>query len=233
MSEMSHEARRDELASYLLGALDPGEIADLEQHLSGCEDCRAELERLRPAALMLPETIERVEPPPGLRARVMEEVRADAAAGKAEGAGRRHRPGFWFRPGGLRVAAGLAVFVVLAAVVAGYALRDGDSGGGQTTVEAGQAPGVTAKMVREGDSGTLRLANVRDLPPDEVLQAWVRRGKKVESANVLFVPNPDGTAAAVIDDMSGVNTVMVTAEPRGGSTVPTSKPLISVPVTSS
>ena len=71
MSEMSHDAIRDELASYLLGALDPGELADLERHLAGCEDCRLELERLRPAALALPETVERVEPPPALRARVM------------------------------------------------------------------------------------------------------------------------------------------------------------------
>jgi anti-sigma-K factor RskA len=232
MSEMSHDPWRDDLAPYLLGALDPGEAADLERHLAGCEDCRRELERLRPAVVVLPETVERVAPPPGLRARVMEKVQADAAAEKA----RRAAPGrrrFWLRPGGLRIATGLAVLVVLAAVVAGYEIRDGDSGGGATTVVAGKAPGVTAEMVREGDSGMLRLANVEELPPDEVLQAWVRRGKKVESANVLFVPDADGDAAAVIDDMNGVNAVMVTAEPRGGSKAPTSKPLISIPVSTS
>lgn len=226
MSEMSHDAIRDELASYLLGALDPGELADLERHLAGCEDCRLELERLRPAALALPETVERVEPPPALRARVMEEVSADAAAVP------RRSPARLLRPGGLRVAAGLAVFALLAAIAVGYAIRGVEMDGGATTVVAGKAPGVTAEMVSEGDTGTLRLANVEQLPPDEVLQAWVQRGGVVESAGVLFEPDPKGDAAAAIDDISGVEVVMVTVEPRGGSVAPTSKPLIKVPVTS-
>ena len=233
MSETSHDPRRDDLAAYLLGALDPTEAADLEGHLAGCEECRRELERLRPAALVLPETVERLQPPSGLRSRVMEEVRSDAAVTEGAPAKPRRRWGEWFRPSGLRLAAGLAVFVVLAAVVAGLAVRGGDSGGGTTTAFAGKSPGVTAEMVREGDTGMLRLSNVHQLPPDRVLQAWVQRGKTVESADVLFAPNSDGVAAAVIDDMNGVDIVMVTTEPRGGSTTPTSKPLVSIPVSSS
>jgi hypothetical protein len=58
----------------------------------------------------------------------------------------------------------------------------------------------------------------------------VRRGKRIESAKTLFVPNRDGTATAVIDHMHGVNAVMVTAEPRGGSNYPTSEPIVSVVV---
>lgn len=85
-------------------------------------------------------------------------------------------------------------------------------------------------MVSEGGSGTLHLANLHQLPRDEVLQAWVQRGERVVSAKTLFVPNPDGTATATIDDMSGVSAVMVTAEPRGGSAQPTSEPIVSVSV---
>jgi anti-sigma-K factor RskA len=88
-------------------------------------------------------------------------------------------------------------------------------------------------MVREGEAGTLRMANVEQLPSDEVLQAWVQRGGRVESAGVLFEPDPKGDADAAIDDMSGVEAVMVTVEPHGGSEAPTSKPLISVPINSS
>jgi anti-sigma-K factor RskA len=224
MSERNHESKRDELASYLLGALDPGEAATLEQHLAGCEECRAELDWLRPAALILPETVERMEPPPGLRARIIDEVEADAGAKRA-----RVRAGWTLRSPLLRPAVGLALLALLVAAIAGYAIRDSGSGGGvTTTVVAGKAPGVTAKMVREGDSGTLRLANVHQLPSDEVLQAWVQRGKRIESAKALFVPNRDGTATAVIDDMQGVNTVMVTAEPSGGSDYPTSEPIVSM-----
>ena len=85
-------------------------------------------------------------------------------------------------------------------------------------------------MVRQGDSGALHLANVGELPPGKVLQAWVRRGGRVESAKALFVPNRDGTATAAIDDMEGVEAVMVTAEPRGGSDHPTSASIITVAI---
>ncbi len=220
MNEREHEAHRDELAAYLLGALAPGDAAALERHLAGCEECRTELAWLRPAAQVLPEAVERVEPPPLLRARIMDEVGSGAEP-------ERVRRGFRWSLS-LRPAIGLAVVLLLAAGVAGYAIRDSGSGGDTTTVAAGHAPGVTAKMVREGDSGTLRLANVHQLPTDEVLQAWVQRGKRIESAKALFVPNRDGTATAVIDHMQGVNAVMVTAEPRGGSDSPTSAPIVSV-----
>jgi anti-sigma-K factor RskA len=226
MNERDHDERRDELAAYLLGALDPGEAAALEQHLAGCEECRSELEWLRPAALLLPEAVERVEPSAELRSRIMGEV--------APGAKRRRRGvtlGQRLRTIGLRPAIGLAVVTLFVAAVAGYAVSDRGGGGeAATTVAAGHAPGVTAKLVREGATGTLRLADVHQLPPGKVLQAWVRRGKKIESAKALFVPNREGDATAVIDDMEGVNAVMVTAEPVGGSDYPTSAPIVAVSI---
>lgn len=225
MNEKEHEKRRDDIAAYLLGALEPGEAAEVEQHLAACEECRSELEWLRPAVRTLPESVERVEPPAQLRSRIMAEVEADAGR-KRSGI----RLGGRMRALGLRPAVGLAALALLVAGVAGYAIRDSGSGGGATTVAAGHAPGVTAKMVREGDTGTLRLANVHRLPSSEVLQAWVQRGKGIESAKTLFVPNRDGTATAVIDDMQGVDTVMVTAEPRGGSNYPTSEPIVLVAI---
>ncbi len=226
MSEREHEMRRDELAAYLLGALDPAEAAELERHLAGCEECRAELTWLRPAALTLPESVERIEPPAELRMRIMEEVQADSSqrSGARGGlfSGRRRSI--------LRPAVGFAVVLAIAAGVAGYAIRDSDSGSSSSTVIAGKAPRVRVTMVRTGSVGTLHFAHLHQLPPDEVLQAWVRRGKRVESAKTLFVPNRDGTATAVIDDMRGVNTVMVTAEPRGGSNHPTSEPVVALAI---
>jgi anti-sigma-K factor RskA len=225
MNEREHETRRNDIAAYLLGALEPGEAAAVEQHLAACEECRGELEWLRPAARMLPESVERVEPPVRLRSRIMGEVEADAGQRRSG-----IRLGGRMRALGLRPAVGLAVLALFVAGVAGYSIRDSGPGSSTTTVAAGRAPGVTAKMVRDGDSGTLRLANVHQLPSSEVLQAWVQRGKRVESAKTLFVPNRDGTATAVIDDMQGVSTVMVTAEPRGGSNYPTSEPIVSVAI---
>jgi anti-sigma-K factor RskA len=236
MSERDHEHWREELSAYLLGALEPGEAAELERHLAGCEDCRVELVWLRPAARLLPESVERREAPRQLRTRIMAEVRAEAEGTQSGRSGRRSFGEFWRwiadrSSVSLRPAIGFAAIVLISAGIAAYAIRDGDAGSAATVVVAGKAPGVTAKMVREGDSGTLRLANVSGLRADEVLQAWVRRGERIESAEAsLFVPNRNGAAIAVIEDMQGINAVMVTAEPRGGSDFPTSDPLISVPV---
>ncbi len=227
MSENGHERRSDELAAYLLGALEPGEAAELERHLAGCEECRTELEWLRPAVQLLPESVQRVEAPPQLRGRLMEQVRSEA-----EIATPRHRVRRWSIGGwSLRPAAGLAALVLVVAAVAAYAIGSGDSGGGNTTtVVKGHSPGVVAEVVRDGGSGTLHLANLQQLPSDKVLQAWVERDGRVVSAKTLFVPNQDGTASATIDDMEGVKTVMVTAEPRGGSVQPTSAPIVSVSI---
>jgi anti-sigma-K factor RskA len=228
MSEREHQSRRDDLAAYLLGALEPGEAASLEQHLAGCEECRAELEWLRPAVQTLPEAVEPAEPPAGLRARIMGEIETEIKPERATS-----RFGWKRRSLTLRPLAGLAVIALLAAAVAGYAIRDGgESGSDATTVATGKPPAVTAEMISEGDSGTLRLANLHQLPDDEILQAWVQRGERVESAKTLFVPNPDGTATASIDDMEGVDAVMVTAEPRGGSEQPTGEPIVAVELSS-
>ena len=234
MNETEHDGRRDELAAYALGALDPGEAAELERHLAGCEECRTDLEWLRPAVQLLPESAERLEPPPELRERLMEQVRSEAGPSPAASVGSRSRLGrLGFGEGpALRPLIGLAAIAVVVAVLAGYAISDGtgSGGGGATTVIEGHSPGVIAEVVRQGGTGTLHLTNIHRLPRDEVLQAWVRRGKRVVSAKTLFVPNSDGTASATIDDMHDVNTVMVTAEPRGGSTQPTSVPIVSVAI---
>ena len=74
-----HRRWRAELAAYLLGSLEPDEIEALEGHLEGCERCRDELRWLQPAIDVIPASVPQVEPPPGLRARLMAEVRSDAA----------------------------------------------------------------------------------------------------------------------------------------------------------
>jgi anti-sigma-K factor RskA len=225
MSETDHDRRRDDIAAYLLGALEPGETAELERHVAGCAECEEELQRLRPAVLALPETVERVEAPAAVRGRLMEQVRSEVAGSQPAPAARR--PARW----GPRPLAAFAALALVLAAIGGYAISNSGPGGpGATTVFSGRSPGVTAEMVRDGETGTLRLANLHQLPSDEVLQAWVQRGKRVVSAKALFVPNPDGTATATIDDMQGVSTVMVTAEPRGGSAQPTGAPIVSVSI---
>lgn len=224
MSGTDHERWSEDLTAYALGALEPDATAALEHHFEQCERCRAELRWLGPAVGALPESVERVEPSPGLRVRLMAEVAADVPAAAEP---RRS----WLRWPVLRPALGFAALALVVAATLGYALG-GDSGGGgsESTTVAGRAPGVTATMVDEGDGGTLRLANVRQLPDDKVLEAWVLRDGEVEAVRALFVPDHEGRASTQLPPMDGVEEVMVTAEPKGGSEEPTGEPLIAISV---
>jgi anti-sigma-K factor RskA len=223
-----HESKRDEIAAYLLGALDPEEAASLERHLAtGCVECRAELRWLEPAVHMLPDSVEQLPPPRALRKRVLDEARQEAGPAATHRRARmRFLAGRGFSGRSLAAAAALALVAVAAGVYAGGV---GDSGGGQTsTVAAGSPPGVVAKVVREDDRGTLRLANVDPMSEGRVLEAWVRRDGEVLPVRGLFAPDDEGRATTTIPDMRGVEVVMVTAEPPGGSPAPTSAPMVTL-----
>jgi hypothetical protein len=133
----------------------------------------------------------------------------------------------------LKPAMGFAVVALLVAGVVGYEVgKDGsDEGGNATTLER-QVDGLAVKMVQEGESGTLQLSGVNQLPPDKVLEAWVQRDGTVEAVPALFVPDRNGQAETRIADMNGVEVVMVTEEPQGGSEAPTGEPIMQMEVPS-
>ncbi len=226
MSEESHERRREDVAAYAIGALEPDEAAELERHLAGCEQCRRDLRWLAPAVSSLGESVERREPPASLRTELMATVREEA--GRPHPAalreGRRRFGGFLLRPAIGFAAVALLVAVGLIAYSAG--------GGGMETVTSHSTPGssVQATLKRTGDSGTLELTGLRQLPSKRVYQAWVQRGGRMEPSS-LFAPRRDGTASAAIPrHLDGARQVLVTVEPRGGSMAPTSAPLVGVRV---
>jgi len=72
---MRHEDYKELLALEAVGALDAGERRALEEHLSSCAECRAELRELSDAAGALAFTVAPVAPPARLRSRVLEQVR--------------------------------------------------------------------------------------------------------------------------------------------------------------
>jgi anti-sigma-K factor RskA len=219
-----HSRFRDDLAAYMLGALEQHESEELERHLATCEECSERLRWLGPAAELLSESVERRDPPPQLRDRIMAQVRADAEprqSARPAPEPRRSLRSFLLRP-----AIAVAGAALIAAGAAGY-LIGGDGGGATTTYEARQAS-VTASLVRDGDNGTLELTGLSQLPAGEVYQAWVQRGQRVLPSS-LFAARADGTAiAAIPHDLDGADRVMVTREPRGGSRKPTGRPLVSV-----
>ena len=228
MSDEGHIRWRDDLAAYILGSLEADERALLERHLEGCESCRAELRWLRPAIEVLSDSVERLEPPPELRQRLMSDVRADVQ--EAEQPAPARRPlGERMRSFMLRPAVALTATAVVGAGVAGYAVHDG--GGGETTTVAEQPGGqITAMLERDGDSGTLELTGLEQLPSNRVYETWIQHGQRVERST-LFSPRQNGTASARIPrNLDGADMVMVTVERQGGRAQPTSAQLVSVPI---
>lgn len=222
MSAADHIQWSEDLAAYMLGALEPGEAASFEHHLAGCERCQEEMRWFEPAVGTLPESVERQEPPRRLRESLMAEVRADVRP-----APRRSRRWLW------RPAVAFAAVVLLVAGIAGYEIGKGGSGnggGGERTVLSTEQHGITVKMVREGEGGTLHLTGLRQTAPGRVLEAWVRREGTVEPVPALFVPDRRGQAETTVADMGGVDTVMVTEEPQGGSEEPTSPAIVTMSV---
>lgn len=73
------------LEPYALGALDSGEQAEVEEHLAGCERCRARVHELAEVVHTLPEALAAtspLRPPSGLRESVLQKVGRPASKEK-------------------------------------------------------------------------------------------------------------------------------------------------------
>lgn len=237
MEANDHARYEDDLAAFMLGALEGDEEAEFERHLATCRHCQARERWLRASVDVLPSAVEQLEPPPAMRDRLMETVRREAAtapeaatprvSARAPARGLRG----WLGSLSLRPATALAaVVLLLAAGVVGYAIGDGGGGGsGTSTIAAAgtpQSPETTGSIVRTGDAGVLRVS---DLPHREgrIYEVWlVQDDKPVASA--LFQVRQDGTGSAGIPHgLDDSTQVMVSSEPPGGSEAPTTEPVLS------
>jgi anti-sigma factor RsiW len=223
-----HATYMDEVGAYLLGALSDAERSAFERHLESCPECRHELERLRPAAELLPRSVEQVEPPPSLKRSLMEVVEREAAPQRS----RRplgERLLDKLRPVRPLVAAGaLAVAALIGFGVA--QLGGGDEGRTlQANVNQSVLPKASGRLEVEGDGQA--ILEVRGMPSPgggRVYQAWVQRDGMVDP-QPTFEVGADGTGAvAVPEDVSDAQAVLLTREPRGGSSAPSETPILTV-----
>jgi anti-sigma factor RsiW len=230
----------DEIAAYALGALGERESALLEHHLAGCEQCSAELLWLQPAVDVIPTSVERLEPPPALRERLLATVCEEAAAAAAPAApqrARRFRMPF-LGSFGLRPALVAGAVLLLAAGVAGYELRDGTStsrSDAETVAAVAEKPGTVAHGTLEvsGDEGVLHVVGMPPNRDDQVYQAWIQEpagavGKSKIHPSSVFVVSGSGTGEVAIPaGLDDAARVMVTREPKGGSTLPSESPMLT------
>jgi anti-sigma-K factor RskA len=239
---MSPCPRGIDTGAYVLGALEPQEHEAFAEHLRSCDHCRREVAELRVAAEALPLTAEPLDPPDALRSRIMEVVRADAderahAQGEQRRGARARARVRGSRLRGLRLAPAPLAIAACALLALGVAIGllaggGGESKGGERAVQALVAvPGAHGTLV-VGAGGGARL-QVRGLPAPpagRVYQVWRQMpgGGTPQPTDALFSPSRDGTATvSVPGGVKGVQRVLVSDEPRGGSRAPTGRVVLT------
>jgi anti-sigma-K factor RskA len=190
----------EQVAAYALDALDEGERRAYEEHLAGCEQCRAELAGLADTAGVLGLAADAADPPDALRGRIL------AAAGE-EGpskvvdieSARRRR---------FALVGGVAAAVAAAALAIGlYAAL---SGGGPTKELAVSVDGGVAHATVSGFDAA---------PAGKTYELWVIEGTTPRPAGLF--EGGDKQVVTLTRSAPAGSTVAVTLERAGGATTPT------------
>jgi anti-sigma factor RsiW len=243
----------DDAGAWVLGALPEDEAERFREHLAGCEICKREVAELQMVADTLPLAAVQVAPPPQLKARLMAAVQAEAAAAgivaEAEPAPpaeapapataerrreKRPREGSWWRRPLLALRplpAALGAVVLLALGIGlGTLLSSGSSERTvQAQVVAPSASGARASLTIGGDDqATLTVKDFPSPPRGRVYQVWLKRPGNAapEPTDALFDVRDGSATVDVPGGVEGVDQVLVTDEPNGGSPAPTRSPVI-------
>ena len=231
---LTHEEIELLVAPYVLGALPEDEIPIVRSHILTCEECMSEAEALSAIASELPSTVVAEEPPVGFAGRVFERLHQEApsVAEPSRRRGRRFLPSL-----------GVAALIALTAIFGGAwldarnDLREQDEVVRALLARDGMelaGEGAAGKMVPTED-GALFAATGLDAPADgRTYQLWVMKGACGEDetgpCEIESVATFDASGEPVLLETSksieGFEIAAVTIEPDGGSSQPTTKPVI-------
>jgi hypothetical protein len=214
-------------AAYVLGALEPVEAEAFRRHLATCAICQDEVTALRGVADALALAAPQLRPPPELRRRLIQAVRAEPlpAGGISEHPGHRRRRG---HPALARGMLAIGSAVVLALAVLGAVKLFAGSPASQTINATVIGSSGTAELQRSGGRTELILSGFPSPPPGHVYEVWLKRAARAPApTSALFSVTTGGAGeVAVPGDLHGVRQVLVTPEPDGGSQAPTHAPVI-------
>jgi anti-sigma-K factor RskA len=222
-------------AAYVLGALQDSELDRFREHLQECAQCRSEVAELQPVADELPASAPAAVASQALRERILATVRSEAELLSAAGheADRPARPHRRWRRNDMVLGAGAAAAAGVAALVA-VLIAVGSSGHAKVTVTKGEGLGEARSAqvsLRQRDGrAELVVAHMPQPAVGRIYEVWLSHGPHdARPTNALFSVTGSGSGAVgVPNSLHGVREVMVTSEPSGGSSHPTTAPLIRV-----
>jgi hypothetical protein len=92
-------------------------------------------------------------------------------------------------------------------------------------------PGASAVVRVTDGHARLEVRGMRNPPRGRVYQVWLKRGSGApEPTDALFTVRGGHGQVDVPGSIKGVDQILVTSEPPGGSAAPTSKPVIAAAV---
>jgi anti-sigma-K factor RskA len=237
---ISHDELLDNVAAYALGTLSPADAAVVVEHLKTCPECRDEYRLLRPAVTAVAYSSEACADAasgaavasPLLKARIMRQVRAEAAAAPT-----RRPPVF---PAYL-VAAACLTFAIVTTLF-NVSLKDrlnrdeGLATQQQQTIADFMAPDAQRHPFQHGEvlmHGQRLYIAMRDMPmppKGKIYQAWtLPKGATRVAPSKTFMPSTTGmTVVRLPEAATTLAAVAVSIEPEGGSAQPTTKPIAMV-----
>jgi anti-sigma-K factor RskA len=223
--------RSVDAAPYVLGAL--ADADGYREHLGECPGCRAEVAELQLVVDTLPASVPAIRAPAALRERVLATVRSEAELLKAARSPSDQAPARAGRRRSLRVSllgAGLAVAATAAVAVAiTVGLRPGTHVSVRTAQVAPNIAGAHASLRLRGGHAELVVSGMPQPPLGDIYEVWLARSSAVQPTDALFGVTSTGSGSVnVPGDLHGVQQVMVTSEPRGGTSQPTTPALLRV-----
>lgn len=244
------------MGAYALDALTADERADFEKYLEGSEEARAEVASLTDTAVMLGLASEPVQPPAALKARILAQVAATPqlapipeadvvdirSAIDSRATAKAHAR--WFaRPAAILTAAAASLVLIAGGAVLGVVNAPTPSQTGQASALAelsaaddvqhatsGVAGGGNATIIwsLELQRSAVMIDGLPQLSDDRTYELWYIDSTGATPAG-MFSAADNGRTIKVLDGKMGLgNTIGITVEPRGGSTSPTTVPILAM-----
>jgi anti-sigma-K factor RskA len=236
--------------SYALNGLDAADLAEFEAHLEQSQATRDEVTELTDTAVLLGLAAQPVQPSAGLKASIMGQLDAHpqlpvvASSAAFESPAARKAQARWFtRPvtALAAVAAAIALFVgggVITTSLAqnSFAQQQADqlaainSADDAKRASVDLADGGTATLVWSNSltSSALIVDGLAPLPADRTYELWYINAAGARPAGTFGVAGSGSTWRVLEGTMEPGDTVGVTVEPRGGSKVPTTDPVVVI-----
>jgi anti-sigma-K factor RskA len=244
MTETMNHLSNEDLASYALKSLEPEEARTVEAHLSGCAKCRAELANYEHVAEGLLFALPPQAPPPALRARLAERIAASPRPAAAPHP--RFRLSFGLAVQILILIALLAGNVYQAVQIQNLLNREAfllkALSQEQAVAAVAAQPGlsviplttnqVTGSLLISADqkNAVVFVKDLAVLDAGHTYQMWLIPANGAPLSAGLFQAQAGlPTAVATFSSttpMKGYAAFGVTIEPSGGSTAPTTTPIL-------